>query len=291
MKSANNNTALLNDWAAQLPTTNIKTVQTYRREIAAYLRYCDDASMDALTQGGAMSYVRAIKAKGIANTTINSRIVILRSFAAYVAEVLGVADFAAKLRTERIGNVARVEAAELKDVRRVLANETDEQTKNIIMLGMYLGLRSCEIAALKRCDLTKIDGELFVMVRGKGYGEEVSRYQPVPKCVSRKMIKIFGGVNSTSTEPVFTPTSNRTDRDSLNARAVQRRIREAFARCGVKVSSHQLRHAYALNCFKQTDSVEVVRDLMGHKQAATTVRYIHEGTAAAKAKVVNKIKF
>jgi len=63
----------------------------------------------------------------------------------------------------------------------------------------------------------------------------------------------------------------------------QKRLRTLGARCGVRVTPHQLRCSFATLLFNAGASVLTVQALLGHKQVDTTLRYarVYDSTVAA----------
>ena len=64
--------------------------------------------------------------------------------------------------------------------------------------------------------------------------------------------------------------------------AVQRAIKLAGERAGItkRVKSHGLRHSFSTHLLESGQSIETVRDLLGHKDISTTQIYLHAVTPA-----------
>lgn len=281
----------INAFILEMDNPNARTIYNYRAELQRYERFSNKRGGGMYYTATALQYKQELIREGVSAGTINTRIAILKVFAKWL-ESSGrtKGNFMQGVKNIKESNVCKIEAAQRDDVQKVLAAETNEQTRLIIMLGCFCGLRSHEISTLRHSDIAKgADGTLYIKVRGKGYNAEVSRLQPVPRKISKVVKALFD--TSKGDAPVFTSESHRNGNDAMSTLTVQRRIKDAFARVGVKVSSHQLRHAYAVACFEQCKSVEVVKELLGHQQATTTLRYIHDASDSVKNSVINKIKY
>jgi site-specific recombinase XerD len=64
---------------------------------------------------------------------------------------------------------------------------------------------------------------------------------------------------------------------SLNEQAVGAAWRRLQARLGIEPAwrFHQLRHFFATTCLRGGGNVEAVRRLLGHRDLASTTRYVH----------------
>lgn len=78
------------------------------------------------------------------------------------------------------------------------------------------------------------------------------------------------------------PKTGEIGRHHVHKSSVQRAIKSAGARAGItkRVKSHALRHSFATHLLEAGNSIETVRDLLGHKDIATTQIYLHAVTPA-----------
>ena len=78
------------------------------------------------------------------------------------------------------------------------------------------------------------------------------------------------------------PKTGEIGRHHIHKSSVQRAIKAAGARAGItkRVKTHGLRHSFATHLLEAGQSIETVRDLLGHKDIATTQIYLHAVTPA-----------
>ncbi len=134
-----------------------------------------------------------------------------------------------------------------------------------ITLMYTMGLRISELTHLRKSDLESGWGR----VQGKGLKE---RDVPILESVST-MVRDYHRSNPTG-EYVFEQKGERLSENSLRYM-----ITKAFAKVGLKVTPHQLRHTYATELLNNGARIADVSELLGHKSMATTQIYTKLGNA------------
>ncbi|MDD5716401.1 MAG: tyrosine-type recombinase/integrase [Sulfuricurvum sp.] len=148
----------------------------------------------------------------------------------------------------------------------VHALEYAEPTAKLAILLLYtLGLRISELSALRYADLE--NG--WSRIRGKG-----DKQRDVP------MVETMGAVLEEyrqlhpSKEYVFEALGEKLSENSLRYM-----ITKAFAKVGLKVTPHQLRHTYATELLNNGARIADVSELLGHASMATTQIYTKLGNS------------
>ena len=134
-----------------------------------------------------------------------------------------------------------------------------------IVLLYGVGLRISELAGLRLEDVN----DEWCRVEGKG-GKE--RDVPLPATV-REMIRSYHAHHPPN-RYVLESGGKKLSENSLRYRIVKR-----FAEVGLKVTPHQLRHAYATELLNSGARIADVSELLGHSSMATTQIYTKLGNA------------
>ena len=141
----------------------------------------------------------------------------------------------------------------------------EPEAKLIITMLYTMGLRISELAGLRTSDL----GDQWCRVRGKGNKE---RDVPMLPQVY-EMIRTYRAQN-----PVKEYLFER-EGEKLSENSLRYTITKAFAGAGLKVTPHQLRHAYATELLNNRARIADVSQLLGHASMATTQIYTKLGNA------------
>lgn len=134
-----------------------------------------------------------------------------------------------------------------------------------ITLLYTLGLRISELGGLRLCDITP----QWCRVRGKGAKE---RDVPVPGAALEALERYLAAFSPK--EYVFEAEGRKLSENSLRYMITKR-----FAEIGIKVTPHQLRHAYATELLNNGARIADVSELLGHSSMATTQIYTKLGNA------------
>lgn len=132
-------------------------------------------------------------------------------------------------------------------------HEADEETRLMLLLGAYAGLRRAEIAAVHSDDL---DG-LVLTVRGKG---DVTRRVPVHPMLAGRLARISGWAF-----PSWRKPGQHVTPDYIADR-LERVLPQPF-------TPHSLRHRFATAAYRGTGDLRAVQELLGHASPSTTAIY------------------
>ncbi len=141
----------------------------------------------------------------------------------------------------------------------------DAMSALAIKLLYTMGLRISELTHLKMSDME----EGWSRIRGKG---EKERDIPMIASISA-LVKEYLALNP-SKEYIFELKGKKLSENSLRYM-----ITKAFAKVGLKVTPHQLRHTYATELLNNGARIADVSELLGHSSMATTQIYTKLGNA------------
>ena len=141
----------------------------------------------------------------------------------------------------------------------------EPQAALAIILLYTMGLRISELSHLRLSDVS----EGWSRIYGKG-----SKERDVPMIESiRLMVQEYQRINP-SVEYIFESKGEKLSENSLRYTIIK-----AFAKVGLKVTPHQLRHTYATELLNNGARIADVSELLGHASMATTQIYTKLGNA------------
>jgi integrase/recombinase XerC len=256
------------------------TVSAYRRDLTAFLAFCERdsvASLAALDSFSVRRFAAESHRRGLGPRTIARRLSAVRSFLAYLVET-------SVLRANAAVHVQAPKASkrlpptlDADQVASLLAIGGDDpltlRDRAILELFYSSGLRLAELVGL---DLTDIDlKDSTVRVTGKG-GK--TRIVPVGRhavaAVSDWLaVRSDFAVPGAGEQALF--VSRRGDR--LSPRSVQARVNHRARQQGttVRVHPHMLRHSFATHVLESSGNLRAVQEMLGHASLSTTQVYTH----------------
>ncbi len=164
-----------------------------------------------------------------------------------------------------------------KDEWKLMYDSATTAERLALMLGAGMGLRRNEMATLK---LTDIAGNMMT-IRGKGHGRGKIVDKEMPPSVIRAiedylpdrdaLIRRYGDRHDGS---LFVTPFYSNGETTLN-RYVGELVKSAAQRVGVDATCHTLRRFYCTNLIDGGFEIDVVRTMMRHSCADTTLIYIN----------------
>jgi integrase/recombinase XerC len=246
----------LTQFAAWIEATNgtIETVEDVRRgDIAEYLTHLGRAGCTGVSRTRKLAPIRGLFAH------LEAEGVIAKSPAASVA--------APKSEWREPTTLRQDEYARLLNLARHHPRDTA-----ILNLFLRLGLRVSEVCALHLEDVDVTDASLLIRA-GKGNKD---RRVDIDKKTLAALKVWFKARPATEHTFVFTSGHNLHERP-LSVRGVRWLVGNYLDQAGItkKASCHTLRHTCATQRYANGAPLLVIQRLLGHKDLATTQRYLH----------------
>lgn len=236
------------------------TVQSYNDALDEMIRY---AQIDETANGLHINLMPLrLRIAPLKPKTISRKLSAVRSFVKYLRSQGTSVD----LRGDESVKVPKTLPKPVSHGHIVQTLEHADPAARVAIMFLYTtGLRISELANLK---VSHID-EQWCRVIGKGNKE---RDVPMVQGVYA-MIKAYHAVSPVN-EYVF-----ETGGKKLGENALRYMVTGAFAAQGLKVTPHQLRHAYATELLNNRARIADVSELLGHASMATTQIYTKLGNA------------
>lgn len=206
------------------------------------------------------------KAKKVSNRTINLECDYLSAFFKWCRKIynLDINIKIEKLKYQR--PIPKIPTFE--EIIKIIEN-AEEFYRTIFLFLYALGLRFSEMANLKWEDIDY--NNKTVTIYGKG-GK--IRRLPLPNIILESLNNI-----EKKSEYIF-PSQKGTGKIKDIRKAIKRAIRRA--NLNIKITPHQLRHAFATHLMSKNINIRIIQKLLGHKAITTTEFYTHVTTEHLK---------
>ena len=262
------------EWLAHLRATGRKenTLRTHRNNVRQCLVYLSwlrgerEIHADTITESDVQYLWASMRVKE------EVRMTYLRSLAGMVGYHTGV-DVVKRtdlLRNREVRDRVFIEDREL----RVLWDAADPLQRIIIAMGAYMGLRRCEMQAMRDSD---IDGDR-VTIHGKGHGTDglvMTVRIPEPVKAALEMYRRHkAGLSTESVDDhVLQTTDHRGRLHAIHEAQVTAAITALSKATGIRVTTHSLRRYFGTTLYYQGRcDIQTVRKLMRHADIGTTLK-------------------
>ncbi len=241
------------------------------------------------------AYLAELDGRGLARSTIASRVAALRSFYRFARRQGWVSGdpwsaIVTPRRSSRLPRVLSVaDVEQLLDVvpgsaghavgrarRDGLPEAVELRDRAILEVAYAAGLRISEIAAARLTDVDVARGEIRVL--GKGRKERMGMLGAPARDALEVYLRhgrpvLAATAAGDASDAVFLGTRGQ----ALGVRGVRLRVDRLVRRAGLpeRTTPHTLRHSFASHMLEGGADLRVVQELLGHASLATTQVYTH----------------
>jgi len=230
------------------------TIKTYRLNIYEALAFIAIEKNDTIYNINLIPYRTKLVGKN--KKTIYKKVTIFRSFCHYLREneipITLVGDDSIKVGKTLPKPVS------LAHIEEALAL-CDNEEKLIIYLLYSLGLRISELVSLKLENIT----EGWVSVKGKG-----DKIRQIP--ILDELQDVLDNYISKNSPQHYVFEKNLI---ASNENKMRYKVQKIFKKIGLRVTPHQLRHAFASDLLNRGARINDVSELLGHSSLTTTQVY------------------
>lgn len=273
--------AAVSAWLAELDASQ-RTQETYKKAVASYVRWVQDEHKRGTTRADLLDYKRALEEKYKA-TTVNTYLVPVRRFFAWLAATTSSTNPAADIRGARIARGFRKEVLTVNQAKEILCshggNELIElRDSAIIALMLHTGVRTIEVCRANVEDFHSQNGVMILAVQGKGHAAK-DDFVVIPALVEqriRKYLKERGDTEPGS--PLFASVSNRNTGGRMATRSISRIAKETLKEAGLdddRLTAHSYRHTAITNALLAGATVQEAQAMARHANINTTMIYAH----------------
>ena len=182
------------------------------------------------------------------------------------------------------------------EIRRVSACFTgtyEVRNRGLFMLGVSTGGRISELLSLTIGDVYQNGKPVGDLLYSKNIvkGGEVSRAVPVNQDGMTAIATLIAWhrekyLNTKPDRPLF-PSRHKSGTVPMHRQTAHQMLKKAFMDAGLngKIATHSLRKSFAQRIYEQSGDIYLVKELLGHRNVATTQAYLGVNYADARAAV------
>ena len=169
-------------------------------------------------------------------------------------------------------------------------NPFEHRNRGLFMLGVSTGGRISELLSLTIGDVYQNGRAVTDLLFDRSIvkGGEVSRAVPVNVDGRAAIENLIGWHREqyntiAPARPLF-PSRNKNGSVPMNRQTAHEMLKKAFTAAGLngKLATHSLRKSFAQRVYEESGDIYLVQELLGHKNVATTQKYIGVNYATAR---------
>ena len=182
---------------------------------------------------------------------------------------------------------------EIRLVSACFTGTFEVRNRGLFLLGVSTGGRISELLSLRIGDVWQNGSAVSDLLFEKNIvkGGEVSRAVPVNADGRAAIDAIIAWhreryKNTESDRPLF-PSRHNSGSVPLHRQSAHQMLKKAFIAAGLngKIATHSLRKSFAQRVYEHSGDIYLVKELLGHRNVATTQSYLGVNYADARAAV------
>ncbi len=273
---------IVQQWIAEtdaLPSTR----KDYRRKISLWFRWLKARGTDPRqpSRADVIDYKNYLLDASKSSFTVNGYITVVKIFYAWCETKKYYDNIALGIKSSNKQKeyyklpLTRKQASDLLesiDTSTIIG----KRDKLMIMLMLSNGLRSCEVQRININDFDVVEGETILHIQRKG-----SRDKHDTVVVSNEVTELFEDYVSSKKEfeiedALFTNHMRGVRNERLNRETISFIVKRRLRAIGIndpKITAHSLRHTCGSLMIEQGYDPQLIQDMLGHTDPATTRIY------------------
>jgi len=267
--------AFINSQDVKLSSKNL-----YRRTLKQYFNWVDITNylLNEIARPQLLEYKDYLLSSGMSSLTVGSYITSVRRFYEWTEANKYYPNVAKGIKTPKRKQQFKKQPLLPAQATALLNFYQDKALRDYAIISLLLrtGLRTIEVIRASVEDITFKGGQRVLLIQGKGRDEKDNfvlltdkSYQPIAEYLATRG-------NISSSDPLFTSTSNNSKGERLTTRTISYIAKEGLKAIGLderSFTAHSLRHTTAVNILRAGGSLETAQFTLRHSNPATTQIY------------------
>ncbi|MBT8359312.1 MAG: tyrosine-type recombinase/integrase [Deltaproteobacteria bacterium] len=238
--------------------------------LLSFMRFLNNngSSIFTLTRNDISAFVEYEQDRGLKATSIISHLIVVYAFIMYLVrqEVIAPEIMKPKVRIQEPDALPK--AIPKEDIECILDAIASVRDRALILLLLRTGMRIGELLAVKLEDIVLHDQKILIYLGSKNYEGRVVYYSSDAEQALKHWLRIR---DKTKSSLFYGRSGNQ-----LSYSAAWGAMRKTLERAGLSdkgYSLHSLRHTFATEMLNAGMRIEVLQQLLGHKDIELTLRY------------------
>ena len=293
------NAEVAQKWLAFLDATP-KTVQTYTRSIAQFIRWADAHGITRPTADDIRAFRDELSQDHKAST-VNGYLMAVKQLYKWLDEEGITPNVAKNVKAVKLDNDNFKKDYLTTDQCKRLVNSIDRSTLTgkrdfaIICLMLTTGMRDIEVQRANIEDIKTVGDFTALYYQGKGRSEKAKykKLAPVVEEAIRDYLRARGKADKGAA--LFISTANRNAGERMTTRSISRIVKNRLLSIGLdsdRLTAHSLRHTAGTQNLLNGGTLEETQQLLDHRNINTTLIYVHSLSRAnsqAEARIADAI--
>lgn len=255
-----------------------KSAETYTKALRRFNEYLKENGISAPDRQTIINWRDDLAAR-LKASTVQLYLTAVKLFFKWLEQEGIYRDIADRVKAPKQNIGHKKDYLTVEQSRQLLTAATENKRDYALLLLMLTtGIRTVEVTRANIQDLKEVAGQPVLFIQGKG-ADDKTEYVKIDPALYTAILEYLEERQPEKTDPLFTSSSNRHINGRLTTRSISRIVKKYLIKAGYnseRLTAHSLRHTTAHINLKYGATVEETRDLLRHRNIATTYIYINE---------------
>lgn len=270
---------IIDNWLLDIEVSE-NTAMAYSKGVIKYIEFLSSNNLKT-SKETIISFKNKLM-KEYSNSTAYIYMSGIKNFYKYLSKTYGILDVANEVKLPKISKGFKRDCLAI-DQLSLLFNLLNENNivnlRDKVMINLFVrcGLRTCELKNINVEDISTINGQKILYIKGKGHIEK-DEYVILTDFMMNLINKyLLQRKNYIDKSPLFISHSNRTSGKRLDNSTIRFICKKYLKQVNnsPKISTHSFRHtAITISILAGSNLIDI-KDFARHSSVNTTLKYVH----------------